>query len=244
LAADEGYEESAHLYDLFDDKENLEFFLKYAAEAGEVLDIGAGTGRIAIPLARAGVNMTCVEPSPAMRHEFELKLREEPDLEARITVVEGTCSGFDLGRTFPLVLLSGCFDHFLNDDERLASVGNIARHLIEGGRLIMDSFLGLMGDTPLKPAGEVARDDLVYKRLVAGKVLGDGTRETRLVFETYRDDVLVDRIEVRSLVGVTTRERIHELLAKSGFRVAGEYGDYGCAPYEGQDLLIVEAVRS
>lgn len=240
----EGYEESAHLYDLFDDKKNLDFFLKYAAEGGEVLDIGAGTGRIAIPLAREGVKVTCVEPSPAMRREFDLKLQKEPSLAVRIDLVEGTCSGFNLGRTFPLALLSGCFDHFLSDDERVASLSNIATHLDGGGRLIMDSFLGLMGDSPLKPAGEVAKDGLVYRRLVGGKVLPDGTRQTELVFETFRGDILVDRIEVRSLVGVTTREHIHEVLSRAGFRVDREFGDYDSTPYDGQDLLIVVAAKT
>ena len=62
----EGYEKAAHLYDLFDKKENIEFFYQYAKDAGEILDIGAGTGRIAIPLAERGIKVYCVEPSPAM----------------------------------------------------------------------------------------------------------------------------------------------------------------------------------
>ncbi|GAH96544.1 unnamed protein product, partial [marine sediment metagenome] len=33
-------------------------------EAGEILDIGAGTGRIAIPLAEKGIKVFCIEPSP------------------------------------------------------------------------------------------------------------------------------------------------------------------------------------
>ena len=62
-----GYERSAHLYDLFDTKPNVAFFACYAREAGDVLDIGAGTGRIAIPVAEQGVKVYAVEPSPAMR---------------------------------------------------------------------------------------------------------------------------------------------------------------------------------
>ena len=48
-----GYEKVAHLYDLFDRKENVEFFFHYASAAGEILDVGAGTGRITIPLESA-----------------------------------------------------------------------------------------------------------------------------------------------------------------------------------------------
>lgn len=39
-----GYEKTAHLYDLFDTKENIGFFLYYGLESGDILDIGAGTG--------------------------------------------------------------------------------------------------------------------------------------------------------------------------------------------------------
>ena len=49
-----GYEKSAHLYDLFDQKENVAFFGRYATPGEEILDVGAGTGRITIPLAERG----------------------------------------------------------------------------------------------------------------------------------------------------------------------------------------------
>jgi SAM-dependent methyltransferase len=243
VAASQGYEESAHLYDLFDDKDNIGFFLKYAASAGRVLDVGAGTGRIALPLARAGVRVTCIEPSPAMRHEFEVKRRAAAELRDRIELLEGSAEGFSLESTFPLAILSGCFDHFLDDHERIASLVNIARHLEPRGRLVFDSFLVRMGDSPLKPAGEARKEGFVYKRFVGGRVLPDGTRDTELVFETYRDGILLGRMEVHSLVGVTTREHIHEILAKAGFRVKTEFGNYESAPYRGQDLLIIEAVK-
>lgn len=37
-----GYEKSAHLHDLFDQKENIDFFYHYADTAGDILDVGAG----------------------------------------------------------------------------------------------------------------------------------------------------------------------------------------------------------
>jgi SAM-dependent methyltransferase len=76
---DRGYERVAHLYDLFDTKENVDFFHHYAAQVEEILDIGAGTGRIAIPLAERGARVVCVEPSPAMRAQFLAKLSSRPE---------------------------------------------------------------------------------------------------------------------------------------------------------------------
>ncbi len=238
-----GYERSAHLYDLFDSKPNVGFFYRYAAQAGEVLDIGAGTGRIAIPLARRGITVYCVEPSPAMRHQFEAKLQAEESLRQRITLIEGDARSFAFGRTFPAAFLSGTFDHLPDDWERSAALGNIGRHLRPGGCLVFDLFLGLMGDSPLAPAGVVQVGDREIRRFVGGRVLPGGRRETRLIFETYQGGALVDRIEERSLVGITDREAIGRLLRANGFAVRQEWGSYAFVPFQpGSPLLIVEAV--
>jgi SAM-dependent methyltransferase len=240
-----GYEKSAHLYDLFDRKENVEFFSRYASQAGEILDVGAGTGRIAVPLARQGIRVTCVEPSPAMRCEFEKKLRAEPALLERITLIAGDARSFNLGRTFPAAFLSGCFDHLLDDGERRAALANVGRHLVTGGLLVFDVFLGLMQDAPLSPAGEVRIGEREIRRLVGGQVLPGRRKETVLVFETYERGALVERIiEERSLVGLTDRESIHRLLTASGFAVRQEWASYDREPFcAGDALLIVEAVR-
>lgn len=240
-----GYENSAHLYDLFDRKDNIDFFSHYAAKFGEVLDIGAGTGRIAIPLARKGIRVHCVEPSSAMKSEFERKLQAEPDLQGLITLVSGEAQSFDLGRAFPTALLSGSFDHFLSDEERLSALRNINRHLSTRAVLVFDVFLGLMKDAPLSPAGVVKTADQEIRRLVGGRLLPGQKRETLLAFEIYKQGELVSRIEERSLVGITDREKVRSVLERAGFEVKREWGDYNFKPYEaGDSLLIVEAIKT
>lgn len=83
------YEASAHLYDLFDTKHNIPFFLHYGRTAGEIFDIGSGTGRIDIPLAEEGVRVFCVEPSRAMRAVFNERLSKRRDLSERIELIQG-----------------------------------------------------------------------------------------------------------------------------------------------------------
>lgn len=240
-----GYEKSAHLYDLFDQKANIEFFYLYASRAKEVLDIGAGTGRIALALAKHGVKVVCIEPSPAMRRQFEMKLARQPDLSAYIHLAAGRADSFNLCRMFATAFLSGSFDHFLDDEERTSSLANIARHLDTGGTLVFDVFLGLMGDSPLSPAGSIKQGTTEYRRFVGGKVLSEGRKETQLVFEAYQDGRLTERIEEISLVGITTRQEIHRLLAETGFAVRREWSDYDFTPYrEGARLLIVEARKN
>jgi SAM-dependent methyltransferase len=239
-----GYEKSAHFYDLFDRKENVDFFYHYAAKAGEILDIGAGTGRIAIPLARRGIEVCCVEPSLAMRRKFERKLQAEPQLWERITLVEGEAKSFDLGRTFPAAFLSGSFDHLLDEDERLSALRNIGRHFPVGGVLVFDVFLGLMNDTPLSPAGQAELEGGEIRRFVGGKVLPGKKKEVVLVFEVYKNGKMVEQIEERGLVGITDQEGVRRILSDAGFDVKREWGDYDFTPYEeGGSLLIVEAAK-
>lgn len=242
---DRGYEKSAHLYDLFDDKDNIDFFFHYAAQVDTILDIGAGTGRIALPLAERGCRVVCVEPSPAMRRQFELKLVEREGLRSCITLVKGDAASFDLGREFPAAFLSGSFDHFLTSTEREASLRNITRHLEAGGTLVFDVFLGMMKDSPLSRAGRVTVGDREYRRYVGVRVLPERQTEVSLVFEICTDGVPCERVEQRSRAGLTDRGEIHSLLAGTGFNVQREFSDYVFTPYEeSQSLLVIEAIRT
>jgi SAM-dependent methyltransferase len=239
-----GYKRAAHLYDLFDQKPNIDFFYRYARQSGEMLDVGAGTGRIAIPLAERGVHVVCVEPSPAMRLQFEKKLVRRPDLSSRIEIIGSDARSFQLARSFPAAFLSGTFDHFLDDAERLASLENIGQHLTPGGILVFDVFLGLMKDSALSPAGVAISGSREYRRFVGGRVRPDHTKETILVFEEHLNGELVDRIEERSLVGLIDRDGVHRLLRATEFEVHNEWGDYDFTEFrEGDPLLIVEAVK-
>jgi SAM-dependent methyltransferase len=238
------YERCAHLYDLFDQKPNVEFFYHYAAQAKQVLDVGAGTGRIAIPLAERGVKVVCVEPSPAMRREFENKLARRPDVAANIRLIVGDARSFDAGATFPAAILSGSFDHFVDDEERRSSLANVRRHLVPGGTLVFDVFLGLMADSPLSPAGQVRVGEREIRRLVGGNMLPGGKRQTDIIFEVYEGDALVERIAEQGVVGVTSRRKVHEVLSRVGFEVRREWSSYEFDGFrEGDPLLIVEAVR-
>jgi SAM-dependent methyltransferase len=239
-----GYEKVAQLYDLFDQKPNIDFFIHYASGVDEVLDIGAGTGRIALPLARHGVKVCCIERSPAMRREFERKLAQQPDLAAKIELVAGEASNFFIDQTFPVAFLSGVFDHFLNDEERIRSLTNIGQYLDEKGILVFDVFLGLMEDSSLSLAGRVKNGNRIYQRFVGSKLLPGNQKETKLIFEVYEDGKLIERIEERSLVGLTSRQQIHQILAEAHFCVTGEWSNYDFTPYQdGDSLLIIEAIK-
>ncbi len=242
---DRGYELSAQFYDLFDSKKNINYFYFFASQAGEALDIGAGTGRIAVPLAELGCRLVCVEPSEAMRTQLLHKLSQQRGLLERITIVPTDAASFSLGRNFPLAMLSGSFRHFLSDQERKRVLENVAAHLKPGGTLVFDISLGMMKDTPLAEAGSVQVGDKQVRRLISTKVLPEGILQVTLVFETYSGEQMVERIVQGSVQGIVTRQQVHTLLQETGFEVVNEYSDYDFHPYEeGCDILMIEARRT
>ncbi len=244
MSYDAGYERCAHLYDLFATGEKTEFFLHYGVEAGEILDIGAGTGRIAISLAEKGVKVWCVEPSPAMREQLERKLGNRPKLAEKIHLTAGDASSFNLHRTFPAAILSGSFDHFLNDQNRLSSLRNIAKHLQLGATLVFDVGIGYMNDSPLEPGGQAKLGNKEYRRFFSRKRMPDETLDWFLIYEVHQSGKLIERIEQHSSSGIIDRSGIHGLLKQAGFGIRREFGNYDFKAFEeGDKMLVTEAVK-
>lgn len=79
---------------------DVEFYLGLGQQsAGPVLELACGTGRVALPLARAGVKTTGLDISPHMLAAAERKAAaEEPDVRGRLRLVQGDMSAFELGR--------------------------------------------------------------------------------------------------------------------------------------------------
>ena len=238
------YEKAAFLYDLFDNKPNIEFYCRYAQGAAQVLDIGAGTGRIAIPLAERGVRVCCIEPSPAMRAVFIDKLSANDVLVERISLIGADVGSFALKKGFPVAIMSGVFDHLIGDAERVCALQNIRDHLVPKGTLAFDAFVGHPKESPLMAAGDCTIGHREYRRYVGRKVISEDVMELSIVFEIHEQDEPVVHLEERGLVGVVHREQVLGLITHNGFTVINEYGAFDCRPYQDSDeLLIIEARR-
>jgi SAM-dependent methyltransferase len=243
MTLDRGYEKTARFFDLFASTNDIEFYCGYAKGVREMLDIGAGTGRVAIPLAERGVKVVCVEPSPAMLAVFRDKLSRNPDVAAKITLIDDFAASFDLGRTVPAAYMSGCYDGFLDDEERRASVANIARHVDPGGVLVFDVWLGYE-EWPLRLSDTVVRGDLEYRMYDSCKIADGKTMEFDAVCEVYEAGELVERVEQKGWGSCSTRAGVRDLLDETGFKIRREFGGFDGKPYEeGDEVLVVEAEK-
>jgi SAM-dependent methyltransferase len=101
--------------------------MRYAPRT--VLDGGCGTGRVAIELARRGVDVVGVDVDPEM---VEVARRKAPGLRW----VVADLAGLALDARFDLVVLAGNVVPYVAGDRRAAAVACCARHLDPGGRLV------------------------------------------------------------------------------------------------------------
>ena len=94
-----------------------------------VLDAGCGTGRVAIELARRGIDVVGVDLDPGM---LDVARSKAPDG----SWVQGDLAGVDLGRTFDVVVMAGNVMIFLAPGTEAMVVANMAGHLAPGGALV------------------------------------------------------------------------------------------------------------
>lgn len=148
-------------------------FLAELAGDGAALELGIGTGRIAVPLSARGVRVQGIDLSTAMVHE----LRRKPGGGA-IAVTMGDFADTHVAGSFRLAYL--VFNTLMNlttQDEQVACFRNAARHLESGGCFVVEV---MVPDLQRLPPGETVRPfavtaeqlgfdeyDLVSQRLVS-----------------------------------------------------------------------------
>ncbi len=171
--ADTLYDEPAYYRMLFDGRRHdLSFYAELADErGGPVLEYGIGTGRVAIPLARAGYAMVGIDRSESMLSSLAEQVRAQPaEVRERLEWQCADARTARLGRRFPLVLcpFNGIAHHH-SLDELGAFLARVREHLGDGGRFAFDVLVpdpGLLrGESCSIPwfrdprTGEAARSD-------------------------------------------------------------------------------------
>ncbi len=238
----------AHWYDLLWSRgavapPELALLEPLARAAGHVLDVGAGTGRIALALAEAGVTVSCLEPSPAMRAVFLAKLAQRPQLFPRITLLPDSITTAALPSSVGLAYLAGVLHHLLTLDELDAALAQLHQALAPGGRLVLDSVAAQPTTLPLPPtlAGEVPIGALVYRTTMRQELLAPAIHRWTFRYEILHGDALIECTDNVSIAREWLREELATALLRHGFVLEAVYGDYSGEPPtdESRSLVLV-----
>ncbi|MER6958792.1 MULTISPECIES: class I SAM-dependent methyltransferase [unclassified Streptomyces] len=107
------------------------------AGGGAALEFAIGTGRVAVPLAEAGVSVTGIELSLPMVEQLRTKAAE-----ATIPVVMGDMATTVAPGEYTLVyLVYNTISNLLTQDEQVQCFRNAARHLAPGGRFVIELWV-------------------------------------------------------------------------------------------------------
>ena len=133
----------ARFYDL--DREplnDLPFYVSRLPNANaRVLELGCGTGRITLPLAKHCGFIQGIELSEAMLEICRAKLRETPALAGKVAVELGDITNFDLRATFDLIVAPYRVMQNLETDQELSGLFRCMRtHLVPDGSCILNAF--------------------------------------------------------------------------------------------------------
>jgi SAM-dependent methyltransferase len=230
------YDAISQLYDPWSRSvvEDVAFYVEESVAAGgPVVELGVGTGRIAIPVASEGVRVIGVDNSPGMLevcgHHAELagvadlldlRLGDllEPPVEERVRLV--TCP-------------FRAFLHLMSEEERLRALVAARELLVPGGRLIFDVFAPSRGDIEETHGRWIEREPGIWER-------ADWDEAARTLTLSVRDD---DGGSTMRLAWTTPQEW-RRLLGRAGFEVTGLYGWFDRRPFRGGEDAVWVARRS
>jgi SAM-dependent methyltransferase len=113
------------------------------AASGEILELGAGTGRVTLSLARAGHRVVAVERDQAMLSLLEQRLRgESAAVQARVNPILGDATRLNLRQRFALVIYGfNAVAHQHSLDDLRGLLDTVRNHLLPRGVFAFDSVV-------------------------------------------------------------------------------------------------------
>jgi SAM-dependent methyltransferase len=223
-------------------KQDLAFYLETAAASrGPVLELGCGTGRIAVPLAESGLRVTGLDISQRMLQQAEQKRSSlAPAGRDLLRLIHGDMTSFDIPEQFPLIIIPfRPFQHLLSVEAQLGCLRCARRHLADGGRLVMDFFqtdAARMHDPKFLEAHFLAEYEMpggrkvrVFERIAAFHRAAQ-CNDVEMAFEVTPPGGHVDRHVFAFTFRYFFRYEVAHLLARCGFRLLETFGDFDRSP--------------
>ena len=229
------YDAIARVYDPWSVSvtEDVAFYVSEARRAdGPVVELGIGTGRIAVPTAADGIRVIGVDSSPGMlevcreqgrlagvEHLLDLRLGDikEPPVEERVRLV--TCP-------------FRSFLHLQDDEDRLQALHSVHELLVPGGRFVFDVFAPDRADIEQTDGRWLEREPGIFER-------ADWDTEARTLTLSVRGETGATSFVLAWL----SNDEWRALLEQAGFQVIGCYGWFDKRPYTGGEDTVWIARR-
>lgn len=232
---------------------DVDFYLDQAIQAGgKVLELGCGTGRISIPMAQAGIDVTGLDLSQEMLEKAKQKASESGVADS-LHLIQGDMRQFDLEQTFSLIMIPyRSFLHLLHIQEQMKALSCIRKHLAPGGKFVMNVFvpkishfyeenekMSLRGTYRLEEGEEVAMWD--YTRYDHFQQLCE---VTRIYERSDAKGLVTERVTGRFNLRYIFPAELHHLFRLNGFKVTQRYGTFSKTAFDASsnEMIVVAEV--
>ncbi len=243
------YRRAAKFYDLFGSKNDLEFYRELALQSGnKALEVGVGTGRVAIPLAKAAVTVVGIDNSVHMLRVAREKLAKEPEaVRRRVILKKGDMRNFRLKQSFPFIYIpASTFDHNITVEQQKRTLNCIYKHLEKNGTFAFD----LEQAKPDKPETswwidrkEIDDGKMVVRSIFTRRNVTRRTCSLDLFFDVYKNGKLLERYHEYGEIATISKDEVTKLLEQNGFAVESIYGDFNKSKYRNASPKVVLVTR-
>jgi SAM-dependent methyltransferase len=220
-----GYDRIARLYDPWSVSvvEDVSFYLERARRSGgPVVELGVGTGRIAIPIAADGIQVIGVDSSEGM---LEVARERAEEAGVQLDLRYGDLRDPPVEGPVPLVLAPfRSLLHMETEADRLAAVRAVHRMLEPGGSFVFDVFNPGREDIADTHGRWLEREPGIFER-------ADWNERSRTLILKVRSEGVESEL---SLAWISVGEW-RELLGAEGFVVEGLYGWFDETPWAGHE---------
>jgi SAM-dependent methyltransferase len=250
------YDFIAEYYDASYNRRNdidVAFYVEYAKKAGGcTLELACGTGRVLIPTAIAGCQITGLDLSPYMLEKCRDKLAQQPPyVQKRVKLIQGDMTNFSTGEKYALITMPfRPFQHLITVAQQKACLGHIHRHLKANGLLVFDVFNPNF--TRLSPNPQYTQEtiDLPETTLPDRRKLSRASRmaafhreqqynEVELIYYIVHPDGKKERLVQGFPMRYFLRYEMEHLLELCGFKITDLFGDFKKSAYMGDSPEMV-----
>jgi SAM-dependent methyltransferase len=235
---------------------DVAFYLDAARKFGDpVLELGCGTGRVALAIAEAGYRITGLDIAERMLERAEKRRAALPaEVLGRIHFTRGDMTRFDLGAKFRLIIIPfRPFQHLLETQQQIDCLESVRKHLAERGRLIIDFFQ--------TDARRMHDPEFQKEHVVAEYNMSDGRRvrltehivafhralqcnDVEMIYQVTHRDGRTERLPFAFTLRYFFRYEVEHLLARCAFRVTEVYGNFDNSPLrdDSPEMIFISAL--
>jgi SAM-dependent methyltransferase len=241
-----GYDDRQYVAEYYDAAyghirpQDIVLYTEYSKNCGgRTLELACGTGRILIPTAIAGCEITGLDLSPFMLQKCREKLALQPEaVQKRVKLIQANMTDFKIGEQFPLITMPfRPFQHLVTVAEQKACLRCIHKHLKANGKLVFDVF----NPNPVRlmpnPKYMEEVEDLPETPTTGGRKVRRASRmagyhreqqynDIELIYYVAHPDGRQERLVQSFPMRYYYRYELEHLLELCGFKVVDLFGNF------------------